>query len=81
MALQLFGPWPLFQFFNVYTVDRTPWTGDQSVATLPPTHRTTQTHNKRTQISMPRMGFEPMIPVFERAETVQALDCATAVIG
>jgi hypothetical protein len=62
MALQLFvGPWPLFQFLNFYTVDRTPWTGDQPVARPLPIHRTAQTQNKRTQ---PQVGFEPTIPVF-----------------
>jgi hypothetical protein len=30
---------------------------------------------------MPRVGFEPTIPVFKRAKTVQALDRATTVIG
>jgi hypothetical protein len=30
---------------------------------------------------MPRVGFEPTIPVFERAKTVHALDGATTVIG
>jgi hypothetical protein len=30
---------------------------------------------------MPQVGFEPMIPVFERAKTVNALDRAAAVIG
>jgi hypothetical protein len=30
---------------------------------------------------MPRVGFEPMIPVFERAKTVHVLDCAAIVIG
>jgi hypothetical protein len=33
------GPWPLFQFFNLYTVGRTPWTGDQPVARPLRTHR------------------------------------------
>jgi hypothetical protein len=33
MALEPFvGPWPLFQFLNLYTVGRTPWKGDQPVA-------------------------------------------------
>jgi hypothetical protein len=41
-------PWPLFQFLNLYTVCRNPWTGDQPVARSLPTHRTTQTQNKRT---------------------------------
>jgi hypothetical protein len=30
---------------------------------------------------MLRMGFVPTIPVFERAKTVHALDCAATVIG
>jgi hypothetical protein len=29
---------------------------------------------------MPRVGFEPTIPVFERAKTVHALDRAVTVI-
>jgi hypothetical protein len=28
---------------------------------------------------MPQVGFEPTIPVFERAKTVHALDCAVEV--
>jgi hypothetical protein len=30
---------------------------------------------------MPRVGFEPTIPVFKRAKTVHALDRAATVIG
>jgi hypothetical protein len=30
---------------------------------------------------MPRLEFEPMIPVFERAKTVHALDRAATVIS
>jgi hypothetical protein len=30
---------------------------------------------------MPRVGFEPMIPMLERAMTVHALDRAATVIG
>jgi hypothetical protein len=30
---------------------------------------------------MPQMGFEPTIPMFERAKTVHALDCVASVIG
>jgi hypothetical protein len=82
MALQPFvGLWPLFQFLNLYTVGRTPWTGEQPVAGPIPTQRTTQTQNKRTHISMPRVGFEPTIPVFERAKTVHGFDAAATVIG
>jgi hypothetical protein len=67
------GPWPLFQFLNVCTIGRTPWTGDQSVARPLPTHGTAQAENKRIQTSMPRVGFEPTMPVFERAKTVDTL--------
>jgi hypothetical protein len=56
--------------FNLYTVSRTPWTGDQLVARPLSTHTTTQTQNKNTQTFMARVGFEPTIPVFERAKTV-----------
>jgi hypothetical protein len=76
-----FGPWKIFQFLNLSTVGRTPWTGDQPVARPLPTHRTTQTQDKRTQTSMPRLGFEPTNPVFKRAKTVHALHRAATVIG
>jgi hypothetical protein len=65
MAQQTFGPWSLFEILNVYTVGRTPRTGDQPVVRPVPTHRTTQTQNKRIQTSMARVGFEPAIQVFE----------------
>jgi hypothetical protein len=70
MALQpVDGPWPLLQFRNLfYTVGRTPWTGDQPVARPLPAHRTAQTQYKRKQTSMPQVGFEATIPVFERAK-------------
>jgi hypothetical protein len=54
-----------FSFLILHTVGRTPWTGDQAVARPLPTHRTTQTQNKRTQTSMPWVEFEPTIPAFE----------------
>jgi hypothetical protein len=44
----LCGPWPLFQFPNIYTVDKTPCTGNQPSSRPLPTHRTTRTQNKRT---------------------------------
>jgi hypothetical protein len=76
--------WVLAAFsvtFIIYTVGRTPWKGDQPVARPLPAHRTAQTQNKRTQTSIPQVGFEPTIPMFERAKTVHALDRATTVIG
>jgi hypothetical protein len=76
------GPWPLLQFLNLYTVGRTPWTGEgQPVARPLPIYRTTLTQNKRTQISMPRVGFEATIAMFERANTVHYLDSAATVIA
>jgi hypothetical protein len=41
----------------------------------------TQTQNKHKQTSMPRVGFEPTIPAFKRAQTFHALDRAATVIG
>jgi hypothetical protein len=70
-----------FSFLIFYTGGRTPWKGDQSVARPLPVHRIAQTQNKLTQTSMPRVGFEPMIPVFEREKTVHALDLAATVMG
>jgi hypothetical protein len=55
--------------------------GDQPVIRPLPTHRTTQTLNKRRETSIPGVGFEPTISLFERAKTVHALDRASAVIG
>jgi hypothetical protein len=45
------------------------------------THRATRTGNKRTRTSMPRVGFALTIPVFKRAKTVHALDCAATEIA
>jgi hypothetical protein len=84
LSLWLYSPLDLGRFFSFliqYTVGSTPWTGDQPVARQLPTHRTTQTQNERTQTSMPRVGFEPMTPVFERAKTVHASDRVATVIG
>jgi hypothetical protein len=84
LSLSLYGPLNLgryFSFLILYTVGRTPWTGDQPVARPLPTYLTTQTQNKRTQTSIPRVGFEPTTSVLERAKTVQVLDRAATVTG
>jgi hypothetical protein len=74
MTVQPFvGRWPFFHL-DFYTVCRSPCTREQPVARPLPTHRRTQTRNERTQTSMPGVGFEPTIPVFERTKTVHALD-------
>jgi hypothetical protein len=82
MALQPFvGPLPLFSFLMLYTVGRTPLTGDQPVARPLPIHRSVQTQNKRAHTSMPGVGFEPTTTEFELAKTVHALDRAATLIG
>jgi hypothetical protein len=62
-------------FIVVYTVSRTPWTGDQPVTAPLPTHRIS------TQASMPWVGFEPTVLVFERMKTAHSLDRAARVTG
>jgi hypothetical protein len=69
----------VFQFLNLKTVGRTPWTGDQLVAKPIPIQRITQTQNKRTQTSMSQVGFEPTIPLLERSKTVHTLDSAATI--
>jgi hypothetical protein len=46
----LLGPGRFFTFLILYTVGRTPQTGDQPVIRPLPTHRTTQTQNKHTYV-------------------------------
>jgi hypothetical protein len=43
-------------------------------------HTEKHKHNKRTQISMSLVGFEPTIPLFERAKIVDAFDRTATVI-
>jgi hypothetical protein len=45
-----------------------------------PTQDNTNTEGTKTDI-MPRVGFEPMIPVFERTKTFHALDRGATVIA
>jgi hypothetical protein len=73
-------PWPLFYNSLIYTVSRTPWAGISSPQDRY-LHRITQTQDKRRQIFMPRMGFEPSSPMLERAKTVHASDREANVIG
>jgi hypothetical protein len=46
-----------------------------------PTHRTTQIQNKHVQTSLPRVGYELTISVFEWAKIVHALDSSGTVVG
>jgi hypothetical protein len=82
MALQPFvEPWPLFQFLELFT--RSVGLLGRGISSSQGLYLHTRQHkqNKRTQTSMPQVGFEPTIPVFERAKTVHALDPADTVIG
>jgi hypothetical protein len=45
------------------------------------THNSTNTEKTHTQTSIPSVGFEHTISVFEREKTVHALDRAATVIG
>jgi hypothetical protein len=84
MALQPFVGSDRFFFFIfvvLYTVGIIPWMGDQPAARPLPTHRATQTQNKRTQTYMRRVRFEPTIPVFELSKTFHTFDLAATVIG
>jgi hypothetical protein len=77
----LLGLRTFFSFLILYTDGRTPWTEDQPVARTLPIRRTTQTQNKCTETSVPRVGFEPTTLAFVRAKTVHALDRAATVFG
>jgi hypothetical protein len=60
LFLWLYSPLDLGRFVHfliLYAVSRTPWMGDQPIAKPLPSHRTTQTHNKSTQTSMPLLRF------------------------
>jgi hypothetical protein len=50
---------------------RTPWTGDRYIAKPVPTQDSIT--QKWGHTSMPRAGFEPIIPVFERPKTIRVL--------
>jgi hypothetical protein len=56
----------------LYKVSRIHLTGDQPCRTV--TAYENKTQKKRRQTSMPRVGFEPTIPVFERSKTYHASD-------
>jgi hypothetical protein len=48
-----------FSFLILYTVGRSPWTGDQPVARPLAVPRTTQTQNKRRQYKHPCLDWDP----------------------
>jgi hypothetical protein len=44
-------------------------------------HAEQHKQDKRTQTSTPQVGFDTMIPAFDRAKTVDDLDRAATLIG
>jgi hypothetical protein len=68
-----------FQFLDIFT--RSVGHLGRGISPSQGTHKTAQTQNKRTLTSMPQVGFEHTIPVFERAKTVHALDRTATLIG
>jgi hypothetical protein len=66
-----------FQFPDLFTIGRTPWTSDQLVARPLPKHRTAQTQIKH--IYTP--NIEPTITASGRAKTVHALARSATVTG
>jgi hypothetical protein len=71
---------PLFWAFVAFSF---PFSYTQSVWILErgSTLRNTQTHNKLTPTSMPRVGFKPGTPIFEGDKVVYALVRLIAPIG
>jgi hypothetical protein len=64
----LLGLGHFFTFLIFSTVGRTDWTGDQPVARPLPAYSTAhKTQNKHKETSMPQVGFELTIVVFERS--------------
>jgi hypothetical protein len=76
----LVGLGRLFSFLMCCTVSRTPWTGDQPSQGCC-LHIEQRKQNKSTRTAMLRVGFEPTILVFERAQRFHALDRESTVIG
>jgi hypothetical protein len=82
MALKPFvRPWPLFLVSWSFTQSEGPL--GQGISPSQGRYLNTGQHkqNKCIQTSMPQVGFELMIPVFEGAKTVHALDRAATVIA
>jgi hypothetical protein len=77
-------PRPPASFFRVFKVFIVIWQ-DALDGELSPQglylHTKTQTQGKHSHVSIPRVRFEPTIPVFGRQKTVYALHSAVTVVG
>jgi hypothetical protein len=77
MALgSIFGPWPLFQFFNLYTVGRAP-RGLMNPSKGHYLHGKQHKHRIKAR-RHPCLEWDPAL---ERAKGVHALDRAVTMIG
>jgi hypothetical protein len=75
------GPWPLFQFLDLFTQSVGPLGRGISSSQSRYLHTGQHKQNKRTQTSIPQVRFEPTIPVFDQTKTVHGLDRAATVNG
>jgi hypothetical protein len=64
------GPWPIFSF--IMDTQSVGLLARGSARHKSTTYTAQHKHNKRIETSMPKVGFEPTIPAFERAKTVRA---------
>jgi hypothetical protein len=73
----------LGRFFSFLILTESVWIHGLGISPSQSCSLHTEQHkqNKRTQTSMPWVGFEPPSPVFERAKMVHALDRAATVIA
>jgi hypothetical protein len=87
--IKLLSSWPyshllglgrFSSFLTLYRVGRTPWTWISPSQCLC-LHTEQHKQNKRTQTSMPRVGFEPMTSTFGRPNTFRTLDLAGTLVG
>jgi hypothetical protein len=70
-----------FSFLIFYTFGKNHWPGDELIARPLPVHNTAPAQNEHTEASMPQIGLEPTILVFERGKTVHAFDRAATLTG
>jgi hypothetical protein len=74
----------LGRFFSFFIYTQLLWLLGRGISPSQGRYLHTEQHkkeNKCIQTSMPRVRFEPKIPVFERSKTVHALECAATEIG
>jgi hypothetical protein len=77
----LLGPWLVFQFLDLFTQSVGLFGQGISPSQGGYLHTGQYKQNKRTQKSMPQVGFELTIPVFGQAKTFRARGFAATVIG